>query len=111
MLFTLIEQRSIKNSLFGIQKYMEMLPKYNQPFVSSQRVGWANDLARSLIHIRLEGKQSECRKKVMTAMEIAQVLFDVQFVDYLKKTFLEDNSMYTPNGISNSQAGGLNKQS
>jgi hypothetical protein len=49
MLFTLIEQRSIKNSLFGIQKYMEMLPRYNEPFVSSQREGWANDLARALI--------------------------------------------------------------
>ena len=45
MLFTLIEQRSIKNSLFGIQKYMEMLPQYNEPLVTSQREIWANQLA------------------------------------------------------------------
>jgi hypothetical protein len=37
MLFTLIEQRQIKNSLFGIQKYMEMLPRYHEPFQASQR--------------------------------------------------------------------------
>ena len=71
MLFTLIEQRSIKNSLFGIQKYMEMLPKYNEQFVSSQREQWANHLASSLINIRVQGKQTECRRKVLTAMEIA----------------------------------------
>ena len=76
MLFTLIEQRSIKNSLFGIQKYMEMLPRYNETFVSSQRENWANDLASTLIGIRVQGKQSECRRKVHTALEIAQVLYD-----------------------------------
>lgn len=90
MLFTLIEQRSIKNSLFGIQKYMEMLPHYNEPHANSQRELWANQLASQLIQIRVQGKQSECRRKVQTAMEIAQVLYDVQFVAYLKKTFLED---------------------
>ena len=56
MLFTLIEQRSIKNSLFGIQKYMEMLPRYNETFMSSQRENWANDLASTLIGIRVQGK-------------------------------------------------------
>ena len=71
MLFTLIEQRSIKNSLFGIQKYMDMLPRYNEPFVSSQRELWANHLASQLIQIRVQGKQSECRRKVSTALEIA----------------------------------------
>ena len=49
MLFTLIEQRSIKNSLFGIQKYMEMPPHYNKPHVNSQREMWANQLASQLI--------------------------------------------------------------
>jgi hypothetical protein len=39
----------------------------------------------------VQGKQSECRKKVLTAMEIAQVLYDVQFVTYLKKTFLDES--------------------
>jgi len=53
MLFTLIEQRSIKNSLFGIQKYMEMLPHYNEPHANSQRELWANQLASHLIQIRV----------------------------------------------------------
>jgi len=70
---------------------MEMLPRYNEPFVLSQREGWGNDLARALIQIKVQGKQSECRKKVLTATEIAQVLYDVQFVTYLKKTFLDEN--------------------
>jgi hypothetical protein len=69
---------------------MEMLPRYNEPFVLSQREVWANDLARALIQIRVQGKQSECKKKVNTALEIAQVLYDAQFVTYLKKTFLEE---------------------
>jgi hypothetical protein len=56
MLFTLIEQRSIKNSLFSIQKYMEILPKFNEPFAASQREAWANQLASALIQIRVQGK-------------------------------------------------------
>lgn len=69
---------------------MEMLPKYNEQFQNSQRETWANNLASALISIRVQGKQSECRRKVLTAMEIAQVLYDAQFVTYLKKTFLDD---------------------
>lgn len=71
MLFTLIEQRSIKNSLFSIQKYMEVLPRYQLKYNASEREFWANHLASALIQIRVQGKQSECRKKVLTAMEIA----------------------------------------
>merc|ERR1740117_37063 len=40
----------------------------------------------------MQGKQSECRKKVLKAMEVGQVLYDQQFVTYLRKTFLEDNN-------------------
>lgn len=91
MLFTLIEQRTIKNSLFSIQKYMEVLPRYHLGYSSEERETWANQLASQFIQTRIQGKQGECRKKVLTAMEIGQVLYDQQFVTYLRKTFLEDN--------------------
>jgi hypothetical protein len=42
MLFTLIEQRSIKNSLFSIQKYMEVLPRYHLGYGPTEREIWAN---------------------------------------------------------------------
>ena len=53
-----------------------MLPRYNEPFVLSQREVWANDLARALIQIKVQGKQSDCKKKVNTALDVASVLYD-----------------------------------
>ena len=72
---------------------MEVLPKYHLGYGPSEREMWANQLATQLIQTRMQGKQSECRKKVLTAMEVGQVLYDQQFVTYLRKTFLEDNNM------------------
>ena len=55
---------------------MEVLPRYQLNYTPAEREVWANQLASALIQIRVQGKQSECRKKVLTAMEIAQVLYD-----------------------------------
>ena len=49
---------------------MEVLPRYHLGYGPSERENWANQLASTLIQTRVQGKQSECRKKVLTAMEI-----------------------------------------